>query len=360
MLSLQDRIRIYFGSVPVGMTHHLSDVIRGSQDIPSEYSAQAAGPRCFVFGVANFPNIGDLAISMAQNELLSRVFHSGVILVETGRLWNNIINLRRIIKPEDVICIHGGGNMGGRYSQMEFERCAVISLFPYNKIVVMPQTIDYSSQENQLLEYTQKVYGRHNDLHLFARERKSFRLMQRYYPTTTVALVPDIVLSLDMTHVFPREPIRKGTLLAMRRDPEKSLTAADMRVLVSALGKQKVDYTFTDTTTEGIFVQPSDREKLILSKLQEFQRAELVITDRLHGMIFAALSGTPCIALNNSDKKVEGVYKWLSDVPYVKFARNIEEAAHYITPTIKNGSGIFPSDKLAPYYAPLLDELQRV
>lgn len=37
-----------------------------------------------------------------------------------------------------------------------------------------------------------------------------------------------------------------------------------------------------------------------------------MVTDRLHGMIFAYLAGTPCVFLDNKTKKVSGVYNtWL-------------------------------------------------
>ena len=70
------------------------------------------------------------------------------------------------------------------------------------------------------------------------------------------------------------------------------------------------------------------REFEVERKFDEFRRARLVITDRLHGMIFAAITGTPCIALNNSSGKVEGVWSlWLRHLDYVKFVR---EAADYV------------------------------
>ena len=54
-------------------------------------------------------------------------------------------------------------------------------------------------------------------------------------------------------------------------------------------------------------------EKEELNKLLTlFKTSKIVITDRLHGMILSAITNTPCIAINNSNGKVAGVYeKWL-------------------------------------------------
>ena len=46
-------------------------------------------------------------------------------------------------------------------------------------------------------------------------------------------------------------------------------------------------------------------------------------------MIFATLTGTPCIAFDSISGKVKGVYEWIKDLEYVKFANNIEEAIKY-------------------------------
>ena len=53
-------------------------------------------------------------------------------------------------------------------------------------------------------------------------------------------------------------------------------------------------------------------------KLAAFSEVKLVITDRLHGMLFSAITHTPCIAIDNLSRKVSGVYEWIKALPYVK------------------------------------------
>ena len=40
-------------------------------------------------------------------------------------------------------------------------------------------------------------------------------------------------------------------------------------------------------------------------------------------MIFSAITGTPCISLNNINGKVSAVYEWIKELPYIYF---IDEA----------------------------------
>ena len=69
---------------------------------------------------------------------------------------------------------------------------------------------------------------------------------------------------------------------------------------------------------------PVWKRKVTIKKLRkQIAESELMITDRLHGMIFSYTSGTKCIAFDNLSKKVSGVQsKWLEDKSAVKVIEN--------------------------------------
>lgn len=67
------------------------------------------------------------------------------------------------------------------------------------------------------------------------------------------------------------------------------------------------------------------RKKEVKNKLEQFKKAKLIITDRLHGMIFATITATPCIAFGNSNGKVKNVYGWLKHNEYIKYVNDIDE-----------------------------------
>ncbi len=83
---------------------------------------------------------------------------------------------------------------------------------------------------------------------------------------------------------------------------------------------------FTDTFIEDVYA-PDDRKRkqIIQEKLIEFSQAKLIITDRLHGMILAYLSKTPCIVLSNYNYKIKGVYEWIKEIEWVIYTDKIEE-----------------------------------
>ena len=59
----------------------------------------------------------------------------------------------------------------------------------------------------------------------------------------------------------------------------------------------------------------------VLEARQLLSGAEVVVTDRLHAMILAVLSGIPVVALNNANGKVKAIFDdYLSDFPAVFLA----------------------------------------
>ena len=60
-------------------------------------------------------------------------------------------------------------------------------------------------------------------------------------------------------------------------------------------------------------VSIEEREQTVFQRLKAFASYDFVITDRLHGMIFSYICGTPCILFDNKTHKISGVYDtWLS------------------------------------------------
>ena len=72
------------------------------------------------------------------------------------------------------------------------------------------------------------------------------------------------------------------------------------------------------------------RTSLLDSKFDEFQTAKFVITDRLHGMIFAAITQTPCIVFGSLTHKTIESYSWLQNLEYIQFCKDINKLEELI------------------------------
>lgn len=283
-----------------------------------------------ILGCPDYGNLGDHAISLAQRRFVeSRLGISPVVF--SGPLKRYWQTLPTIVQKGDIICLQGGGNMGTLYEAYENERLAIIDRFKSNKIILFPQTISYGDTvyEERYMSHMRRVYSRHSDLHLFARERMSLERMKRQFPNLDVALTPDIVLSLP-PYVRPGNTARKGLGICLRSDKECRIGGDATRILADA-AKRRFDVVhITDTMHQKDLLTLEEGEAAVMDKIEELSQSELVVTDRIHGMIFCALSGTPCIALDNSNGKVGMEFEWLRDIPYMRFAGNVHEASNMV------------------------------
>lgn len=265
----------------------------------------------YIFLAADYGNLGDVAITYAQTQFLSKHLpNSQVFEIPISQSLEGLVFVRRNIKPKDLVTIVGGGNMGDMYDQIEFIRQLVLKSFPNNKIISFPQTIDFSDSVNgrKALNVAQKVYNSHRNLVLIAREKISFELMNRYFVKAKILLTPDIVFTLDESK--PENP-REGVILCLRNDKEKRLTVQD-HALIERIAKQKFGKVTTyDTVIDRSRMSLTERNEELQKIWAAFRAAELVITDRLHGMIFCYITKTPCIVFSNSNHKIESTYKWL-------------------------------------------------
>ena len=125
-------------------------------------------------------------------------------------------------------------------------------------------------------------------------------------------LVPDIVLYNDNIDFHN---VRKDCLFCIRNDKEKIKYSLDE--LKEILKKNNLKISYTDTVIKKS-IYKFNRKKELTKKLKEFSKSKIIITDRLHGMIFCYITKTPCIVLENSSYKVKGLYEWLKQSNFIR------------------------------------------
>jgi len=192
---------------------------------------------------------------------------------------------------------------------------------------------------------------------LVAREKKSFGMMKELYPNADVMLAPDIVLSAHASDFGIQAQSRSGALLCMRSDLEKSIDESTLKTVKAIFEKKGMAYTVTDTHCEG-WCFANKRNLLVKDKLEEFSGAKIVITDRLHGMVFSAITGTPCIALSNYNHKISGTYEFIKYLPYIKFVQTESEIKTAFEELITMKDCHYDNTPLLSYYEKLAELLK--
>jgi pyruvyl transferase EpsI len=313
-----------------------------------------SGCRIFLLNTPEHKNLGDLAIAEAETSYFKLVMPE-VPVVEVSSLSENVFGLdilKKIIPKDALLLVHGGGYIGTDWPNENEVFLRTISLFSDNCIILLPQSVFYSSgREGRLaLNQSKNIYARHKDLHLFMRDKISYDLAKQYHPEANIYLVPDIVLSVKYE---TGETERGGVLLCMRTDKEKLLDGSDIACIEKICGKYgQLEYTDTVIEHDGK-IYAEARGAFLNAKLKQFARAKLVITDRLHGMVFAALTGTPCIALSNHNHKVKGLYDWIKDLNYIKYIDDIKELEESVESVMFHGPDTFHRELYLPHFAEL-------
>lgn len=278
-----------------------------------------------LIGVPHHNNLGDHAITIAERKYIEDNFKEYQYYeISEETLERCIDRVKKYICDDDILFFHGGGNLGDEYLYIEEGRRKVVQLFPNNTIIFFPQTMHFSNTEKgeKELEKSRRIYSKHKKLLIIARENVSYQTMKKEFPNNKIIQTPDIVTYLDESD--KEESIREGVLIILRNDIEANLSNEQIDNINSIAEKYFAKVEISDTA-RGEGITEKHRKSKIQEMLDKYKNSQLVITDRLHGMIFAAITSTPCIALGNYNHKIKACSEVLEHLGYIQYVDNIDE-----------------------------------
>jgi exopolysaccharide biosynthesis predicted pyruvyltransferase EpsI/glycosyltransferase involved in cell wall biosynthesis len=280
--------------------------------------------RLFLIGSEDFWNLGDHHIAISEIEYLQDILPDYAIVEITASQYFAVNRLLPfIIKKKDLVCLHGGGNIGNYYMVAEQIRRDFLNKFPKNEKVIFPQTIhyDYSEAGRVELATDQSIINKSKNLTLCLREHLSYELAKKYF-NCNVILAPDIVLYSNYIKKFNYNRI--GATVILRTDVEGILSQQDKQLIEKVVKQYANDAQYIDTQLI-VDINVYDRKEVVEEYVSKIAKSEFVITDRLHGMVFCAITQTPCIVLPNYNHKVAGVYEWISNLDYIIMINTMSE-----------------------------------
>lgn len=254
-------------------------------------------------------NIGDLLIMLGTVEFFRK--HA-----LTPRLISPFFSFSPDwIGADETVVFHGGGNFGDLYPYFQSLRERVAAAKPGNRIIILPQSIHFSSPEKAA--ESAAIFRRHPDLHLCVRDRVSYEQARAF--TDKVYLLPDMAHQLyPVGHGYDRnggamlitrvddEKVEHGTLPDVRVDThtdwpqfvgERERTINKFRRVVDAMARRGMG-RLANRFMSPLWIWYSKR--LVADAIALFARHNLIITDRLHGHILAVLMDMPTLVLDNS------------------------------------------------------------
>lgn len=282
---------------------------------------QSVRKRFFLFGLPEHGNMGDYAIGIAEKQFFDDYFSEYELIRVAGNEWLELKSyFIANIKRTDVIFITGGGFIGNMWASGSTSM-DIAQAFPDNLKIFLPNTLTYYDiqKESLVRDDLEKLCADHHT-YLFFREKKSFNLCRDLGFGDWCYCFPDMVLYLQ--HNIQGKQRKGKVLLCFRTDAEKIFQEQDN--LKRLLTCNQIPYDEKDIHLYK-YVPENESGLYITHLIQEFAEYDMVITDRLHGMLLSYMSKTPCAAFDNATHKVAGVYEWIKAEPEIEFFEKYEE-----------------------------------
>lgn len=326
-----------------------------------EFLRAADKPRIVLLDTPAYGNMGDQAIAIAEKQFLKLFFPENRIYEFTHLTYLSCEKeIVASLSQNDIVLIQGGGFIGSLWKYQEKVFLRILRKLRTHKITVFPQTAFFESSKKgeAVAEKFRQTVAQCSDLCLFAREQNTYDYLTKKMGMSSeqCICVPDIVTFLHYSKTYER---MEKVLLCLRHDHEKTMGVGVQTAIEKALAERNLDFTYTDTVINQSKIYDRKREELVQKKLDEFAQCKLIITDRLHGMLLAAITGTPCLFMDNCSRKVSGTYEWIKDLEYVKPLKDIDFMNAFIDSICDGELYHYRNGHLQMYYEKMVEIIGR-
>ena len=106
------------------------------------------------------------------------------------------------------------------YPAVEHIQSTAVKLFPFNKLIFFPQTVNFKSLDYQ--RKVSKLYNEHKNAVFMCRDNVSFDISKKIFNKLQLLLFPDIVTSLIGKYSFKNQ--RNGIYVCLRSGLESKIT----------------------------------------------------------------------------------------------------------------------------------------
>lgn len=287
--------------------------------------------RVHLLDIPNYRNIGDYLIFFGE----LNYFKKNRIKLNSISSKDNFDS--SLIQKGDIILLHGGGNFGDLYIDHTNFRNKIVKKFSQNKILILPQTIYFKDKEK--LKKTSNIFSTHNNLTIFARDKVSLDIFKTNFKKNTILLHKDFAYDLNLKK--NKDSTKIQNILFLKRTDEESkftLFALKFNIVYSDwFNLKRFNYwnlihiifrIFRNFLSKKQYTRILMKYSKLIVKynVEKIRKYDLIITDRLHGLILADLLNIKVIAVDNSYSKIKNYYdSWLKNKKNCYFVNNNDE-----------------------------------
>jgi len=284
-----------------------------------------------------YSNVGDVLIWMGTKMLLEELSYKCLYSA-------SIETYKKVkLKKDTVILLQGGGNFGDLWRRHTDFLLKVLSDYPDNKVVLMPQSVYYNDKE--LMQEDARIIAGHSNFMACVRDKASFDFLQKHFNGLKVKMVPDMAFYLYDSAILKKYINKRNQysrpLLMKRSDKEcaeycfqnytgdlNDVNVEDwpsmdsyspyekLRKFLSALNRELVQSKLSPLIRSvfDIYAKFVYMPHLYRQGVKFISSYRVVYSTRLHGALLALLLGKTVYLFDNSYGKNSGVYTaWLED-----------------------------------------------
>jgi pyruvyl transferase EpsO len=266
-------------------------------------------------------NFGDLLIMRGTERFYAD--HGHRVLLRSAYM-NFLERARSRISSQTILVMHGGGNFGDLYPVHQNFREEIVRRFPDNRIVILPQSVHFSSAMEQ--ERSARVFRQHRDLVLCVRDHNSLAHVRARFTHNSV-LMPD--MAHQLWRGYQPQPSEHPGQAEMQQQAMDWLDfnprwscwifgrILELHTLEGKYGRELGSRALWYRYCEML-------HRYVESRFREYSE---ILTSRLHGMIFGLLLGKRVRYLDNSYGKLSGYARtWFDDSVPVRPYRSVATA----------------------------------
>lgn len=276
----------------------------------------------------DYANVGDSAIALGHLRYLDERSINVKSITAIGTLH------RKRLNESDVVLINGGGNIGGLYPLIDEHRHDVADCVRSESMLIQgPQSVSFVDKKIER-DFTEKVLQRENT-RIGARDQGALRLLNG--GRAEVHLVPD---AAHLLGAIECELPSQRVLVLAREDKEAKISGSArfhgsvdwLRDDAAARWMSRLRWRSSRFGSLGPLLNPTAErwERIAEGRLKRgiriLERGEVVVTDRLHGMLLALQMGRSVVCVDNNNGKLSRYADaWFgANEPNVMFARDFE------------------------------------
>jgi len=304
------------------------------------------GKKCILLDAPYHTNTGDLLIWLGTIQLLKE--HNVELLYTKSA---DTFHFDKI-STDVTILLQGGGNFGDLWRYFQEFKLKVVQQYPNNRIIFLPQTIWYSNP--QILNDDLKIISSHKDLHLCARDKRSYNILSSHIKNN-IYLLPDMAFCISNIFINKKRKnnFLNRDLFIARTDkeakelPQIKFTSptdihdwpsmektplsykllntirffnAKYNHLMNRLGVIGKCFKYKTIWTEDLFMRYVCLPSITNNAIKFINSYNYIYTTRLHIAILATLLEKPYTFIDNNYGKNYGFYQtWLNDINDITF-----------------------------------------